>query len=190
MKKGTFFICMLAFIACSNVKKNRDVKDLSSTNIEMQSVNIDRKKITLIEAVVNLPDVLKYSKVKDARKKNIRFYLFEEELSKNPKTIIIKSVENLIRINDKPAKVRGRNYYENKMEGVILIENYNDEAIDLLIKATIIGNDLDKDDNKYLKIKSKGQIPKSNNFQYEAEWNLKLKKGEQKEITYQYSFWE
>lgn len=94
MKIGIFIICILAFVACSNVKKKEDVKNLSSKNTEIQST-IDRKKIALIEAVVNLPDVLKYSKVKDARKKNIKFYLFEDELSKSSNSVITQYGDTL-----------------------------------------------------------------------------------------------
>lgn len=71
-------LCLvLILIGCSNRKSNPDEQlptDLSA--IEAHANLPDKKKVELIETVLNLPDVIRFSKLEFIRKKYGKIYIF------------------------------------------------------------------------------------------------------------------
>src|SRR3970040_1992414 len=74
------YLCIVLIfnlIGCSNQKSNPDKQlptDLSS--VKAHSIFLDRKKVQLVETVLNLPDVIRFSKLEFIRKKYGKVYIF------------------------------------------------------------------------------------------------------------------
>ena len=85
MKICVYLVLLLNISGCNNVKSDKELsKDLSYIK---QDSSLDRKKVQLIETVLNLPGVVRFSKVKFFRMDNKKIYIllkeneFEDDIS-------------------------------------------------------------------------------------------------------------
>ena len=71
MKTHLIAVIVINLLGCLNIK-TKEINKLSSDSTmdrKVDSILIDRKKIQLIENILNLPDVIKFSKLEFIRKK-------------------------------------------------------------------------------------------------------------------------
>lgn len=90
MKMCLYVIVILNLFACFDQKSNAD-KQLAATDSIPTKVqpNLDEKKIKLVETVLNLPGVIRFSKIEFIRKKYGKVYILLEYTGKNDTLPII-----------------------------------------------------------------------------------------------------
>jgi len=117
MKACLGIVLILNIIGCFNARSSSGDKELLkdlSGNIKDDSSLTDRKKIQLVETVLNLPDVIKFSKLEITRKKHGDIYILlkDDEFKDDVPTIIQQGHQlsvlrslNSIDASDKPCYV-------------------------------------------------------------------------------------
>ena len=95
----------------------------------------------------------------------------------------VSHVEKSIKREDNAKKKHNKNYHLITVEGKVKIRNYKNKKIDLNVHRTIIGELLDSSE-KWLKA-PKGVVQSVNDMT-DICWEMSLKPGEEKEITYSY----
>lgn len=71
------FICLFLFLSCANGVKNE-----KANNIEQEDSLLE-SKADIIETVVSLPYVTKHSGIKVKDDKDVKYFIFEDEISKS-----------------------------------------------------------------------------------------------------------
>lgn len=78
MKASLFLFALINVVACVNLKSDntiRSSKDSTELIVEDSTSNGRKEKIRLIETVLNLPDVIRASKLKAVRKEYSDIYI-------------------------------------------------------------------------------------------------------------------
>lgn len=115
MKTCLCIVLIFNLIGCSNHKSNpNNLSPSQVTPIKAQSNSLDKKKIQLIETVLNLPGVIKFSKLEYIRRKYGNVYILIEgnkdkdsisSIVQNGRSLsILRSLDSL-RASDHPCYV-------------------------------------------------------------------------------------
>lgn len=73
----TIFIYLFLVLSCANGVKNKTIQNTQQDDSSIKS------KLDIIETVVNQPDVIQHSGIKVKDSKDVKYYIFENEISKS-----------------------------------------------------------------------------------------------------------
>jgi len=106
------------------------------------------------------------------------------KITETPEIEILQK-EEVVNVEKDRIEFWGRSYKKMRISVVVKINNYKDEKIDLILRQEVFGEVEGNPSFIIVDRKEKYYLPNAINH---LEWNLQLKPGEKKEVTYQYEY--
>ena len=106
------------------------------------------------------------------------------KITETPEIEILQK-EEVINVEKDRIEFWGYSYKKVRINVVVKVNNYKDENIDLILRQEVFGEVEGNSSFIIVDRKEKYYLPNAIN---QLEWNLQLKPGEKKEVTYQYEY--